>query len=624
MKNHFLSLICGLAIASLSINASGDTIYVGNYNYQTIEQFSTNGVGSVFATGSLGYPLGIAFDSASNLYVVNSGFNSVIKITTNAVASFFAIDPGSGTVLNGPSGLAFDTASNLYVINATDGGNDFIEKFTTNGTPSTFASDPGTGLVLSEPVCMAFDHNGILYVANEAYGGTEFIEAFAPNASASTFATDPGDNSELDDPFGMAFDSSDNLYVVNNVSEGTIEKFTTNGTASTFVNTGLDYPSGAAFDSANNLYVATQANGFYNDAVLKYDTLGNATVFGTNLADSSVLAFGPGSNLFVADGIVMREFTANGDNSIFAFSSVAGADGLALDSAGNLYVANSGAENVAEFTTNAVSSTFATTAAPYGLGFDSAGNLYVANPYESIISKFTPNGNASTFASDPGSGMVLNFPEALALDSAGNVYVVSQNLTTIEKFTTNGSPSVFATNNLSDAFGPGLAFDKAGYLYAELPTGYQTYCIEKYAPNGAATLFASDPGDGSVLDVPQGMAFDSAGNLYVANYYDGTVMKFDKNGNGSVFATNLDTPESIVIKRPNTATFIPTLLITQIGTNVVLSWSTAATGYNLYSKTNLALGNWLAVSGIRGTNLTSYLMTNAITGSAKFFRLSNP
>ncbi|HTV63321.1 MAG TPA: hypothetical protein VMH30_12205 [Verrucomicrobiae bacterium] len=68
---------------------------------------------------------------------------------------------------------------------------------------------------------------------------------------------------------------------------------------------------------------------------------------------------------------------------------------------------------------------------------------------------------------------------------------------------------------------------------------------------------------------PQGEAFDQAGNLYVANYYDGTIMKFDTNGNGSVFATNLDAPESIVIQRNSSSIFIPTLAISRSGANAV-------------------------------------------------------
>ncbi len=70
--------------------------------------------------------------------------------------------------------------------------------------------------------------------------------------------------------------------------------------------------------------------------------------------------------------------------------------------------------------------------------------------------------------------------------------------------------------------------------------------------------------------------------------------------------------------------FIPTLTIKETGTNAVLSWSTAATGYNLYTATNLARPTWLSVPGTRGTNLTSFLMTNPAVGPARFFRLSNP
>jgi hypothetical protein len=122
----------------------------------------------------------------------------------------------------------------------------------------------------------------------------------------------------------------------------------------------------------------------------------------------------------------------------------------------------------------------------------------------------------------------------------------------------------------------------------------------------------------------QGMAFDSAGNLYVANLYHGTVMKVDKHGNGSVFATNLYSPESITIKRDSTTTFIPRLTIRQVGTNAVLSWSTAATGYNVKTTTSLASPVWVTLPGIVVTNGGSLMLTNGISGPVRFYRLSNP
>jgi hypothetical protein len=101
-------------------------------------------------------------------------------------------------------------------------------------------------------------------------------------------------------------------------------------------------------------------------------------------------------------------------------------------------------------------------------------------------------------------------------------------------------------------------------------------------------------------------------------------MKFDKNGNGSVFASGLDTPESIAIKRDGTVPIIPTLSIRQVGTNAVLSWSTAATGYNLKFTASLSQPNWTVVLGTPATIGGNYVITNGISGSAKFFRLSNP
>lgn len=628
MKNHFLSLgrvlAAGLAIGFLPIGARAGAIYVGNETYGRIEQITTNGVQSVFATASVANPLGLAVDSAGNLYLVNPNANSIAKITTNGVSSVFAADPGNGSVLNGPAGLAFDNAGNLYVINETDGGSDFIEKFATNGSPTTFATDPGNGLVLSEPVCMAFDHNGKLYVANEAYGGTEFIEEFASNGSPTTFATDPGDNSELNDPFGMAFDTANNLYVVNNVESGTIEKFTSNGTPSVFAATGLLYPSGAAFDGANNLYVANEAAGFYNDTIVKYNTNGSSSVFGTNLADPSVLAFGGSGELFVADDDLIREFTTNGVNSIFVYDTTGDLQGLALDSAGNLYAASLTQDTVTKFNTNGTASTFAIAYGPFGLGFDSAGNLYVADQYTANIDKIAPNGAISVFASDPGNGSVLSYPEGLALDSAGNVYVVNFNTNTIEKFTTNGTPSVFASTGVNGPFGPALAFDKAGYLYAEAPATYPAlYSIVKYAPNGTDTVFASDPGDGSVLDDPAGMAFDSAGNLYVLNLNSFTLEKFTTNGTPSVFVTFSEGGYNCITIQPDLSAALPILSITRSGTNAIVSWPVAAANFGLQSTPGLSSPGWASVTNTPATVNTNFVVTNGIAGAARFFRLTN-
>ena len=623
MKN---SNLCrgALIIASLAgflsiISARADTIYVGCALEGTIHQYATNGTGSVFARASLGNPEGEAFDQAGNLYVANEGHNTITKFNSNGVPSTFVFDPGDNSLLNQPTGLAFDKAGNLYVANES---NNNIEKFTTNGVASVFATDDGSGNILSGPEGLAFDTSSNLYVAND--GG--FISKFSPNG---TFLVQFGDSSYLNSPVGIAFDKAGNLYVANNLpasSTPTVAKFDKNGTGSVFANTGLDYPEFIAFDTNNNLYVANEGTlaTENNNNIVKFDTNGNGTVFNQNggTAFPFGLAFDASGNLYDADnGQFIQKFDSTGNSSRFTTISIADPRGMGLDSTGNLYVANYTAGTIEKFNTNGVPSVFAFAGGlPIGLVVDSSNNVYMAASYNNQILKFAPNGSSSIFGTDDGSGLILNNPWGLAIDSLGNIYCINGNVNTMSKFTPNGTGSVFA--GIADFYthGPGLAVDSSNNIYC-LTNATE---IAKFSPAGVPVPFANDPGQSYTYANAQGMAVDSAGNLYVANYYDGTVTKYDKNGNSSIFATNLDTPESIVIKRSATATVVPVLGILQSGTNVVLSWSTAATGYNLYTATNLASPTWLSVPGTRGTNLTSFLMTNPAAGPARFFRLSNP
>jgi DNA-binding beta-propeller fold protein YncE len=619
MKKLFRSLPAIVACFICIIHARADTIYVGCALEGTIHQFTTNGVDSIFARASLGNPQGEAFDRAGNLYVANETYNTITKFSASGVPSTFAFDPGNNTLLNRPIGLAFDHAGNLYVANESD---NTIEKFDTNGVPSVFATDDGSYNILNGPEGLAFDTASNLYVANDG----DFISKFSPNG---TFLGQFGDGSYLNSPIGIAFDKTGNLYVANNEPASdspTIVKYDASGNGTNFVTTDLDYPEFIAFDTNNNLYVANEGTLATegNNNIVKFDTNGNSTVFSQygGTAFPVGLAFDSSGNLYDADADqFIQKFDSTGNSSRFATISIADPRGLGLDSMGNLYVANFSAGNIEKFDTNGVPSEFAFPGQPYGLVVDGSNNVYIANSYFNQILKYTPDAFSSIFGTDDGSGLILNNPWGLAIDSLGNIYAINGNVNTISKFTPNGNGSVFASPADFYTHGPGLAADSSNNIYCLTNfTG-----IAKFSPAGVPAPFANDPGQSYVYANAQGMAFDSAGNLYVANYYDGTVMKFDKNGNGSVFASGLNTPESIIIKRPNsTVLFIPTLSITPGGTNVVLSWSTAAAGYNLYSKTNLALGNWLAVPGIRGTNLTSFLMTNPITGSSKFFRLSNP
>ena len=157
----------------------------------------------------------------------------------------------------------------------------------------------------------------------------------------------------------------------------------------------------------------------------------------TSLADTVYV--GNGNN-------TIERFTPGGVGSVFGNTGSNRPEGLAFDSAGNLYVAYG--NTIGKFTPGGIGSVFATNSglsSPQGLAFDGAGNLYAANANNSTIEKFTPSGVASVFATNSG----LSSPRGLAFDSAGNLYAANANNNTIEKFTPAGVGSVFANSGLS-------------------------------------------------------------------------------------------------------------------------------------------------------------------------------
>jgi len=223
---------------------------------------------------------------------------------------------------------------------------------------------------------------------------------------------------------------------------------------------------------------------------------------------------------------IMKFDSNSGIGSVFADAS-AGVDtvtGLAFDSGGNLFIANSGVNDILKIDSSGHSTVFANVLNPYGMAFDSSGNLYVGTRTPDKIYKFDSNGNGSVFASTG-----LNLPGGLAFDNAGNLYVANNGSNQITKFDMLGNSTVFATAGLN--YPSGLAFDKNGNLYV---TNGNLNNIIEFDPSGSGTLFAS-----SDLAAPAGLVFDSSGNLYAANDLNASpsIARFDSSGNGTYFAT---------------------------------------------------------------------------------------
>jgi trimeric autotransporter adhesin len=374
----------------------------------------------------------------------------------------------------------------------------------------------------------------------------------------------------------------------------------------------LNRPAGLCYDSAGNLYIADQED----FRVRKIDTSGKiTTIAGTGTygytgdggpATSALigtpqgLAVDTAGNLYISDSIanVVRMVTPAGIISTFAGNGTAGysgnngpatsaslngPDGLAVDAAGNLYIADTGNNRVRKvsggiitlFAGSGVDSLSASTgtaatlplSTPAGLMFDSAGNLYVSSVNYVSVMKITSGGTMSLFAGhgysgfsdgDNGPAASAHFlsPVALAADANGNLYVADDVAQVVRKINSGGQISGLAgsTNMIGFSgdggssttamfFSPsGLAVDKSGNV---LISDSNNNRIRKVDPVGLTiNTFAGSAaalGDGGAatsaqLLSPGATAMDAAGNVYIADTLNNRIRKIDTSGKASTFA----------------------------------------------------------------------------------------
>jgi len=271
-------------------------------------------------------------------------------------------------------------------------------------------------------------------------------------------------------------------------------------------------PFYTAIDTAGNRYVAqakygsisrTPPNG--EGSILtdeKFDWLRGITV------DAA-------GNVFVADRHRVRKVTPNGEVSVLAGNRSGFADRRG---------------NAARFNE------------PHGIAVDTTGNLYVADTKNHRIRKVTPNGEVSTlagsvegFADGAGQNARFNEPNGIAIDAAGNLYVGDEGNHRIRKVTPSGEVSTLAGNEQGFADGQGItarfhnpsgiAIDAAGNLYMA-DTGNNR--IRKITPEGEVSTLAGivrDRANGqendAQLNAPRSVAIDAAGNLYVSGFGGG-------------------------------------------------------------------------------------------------------
>jgi sugar lactone lactonase YvrE len=630
-------VLCGQALfgqtttpATIITYAGNDAIFAGAGQPATAARLVNPNYMAFDAQGNLYFS-----DSGLSMVLKVSAATGVISVVAGNGLSTGGGDGGLavGASLGSPQGLAFDSSGNLYI---ADGANNNVRKVDTNGIITTvagsgqggFGGDGGlaTKAYISKPVGIAIDKTGNLYIADSnnrrirmVAASTGIISTIA-GAGPRGYTGDGGPATQATLTFasGIAVDSSGNVYVAD-VYNSAIRKISTGGMITTVAGgqggfggdngpatkAGLSGPMGVTVDASGNLYIADTSNErvrYVSASGIITTIAGTGTVgfsgdgspaTAATLDDPVAVAPDASGAVYVADmanGRV-RRFVVGGNMATFAGTAISVGDGgpstqarldnpmsAAVDSSGNLYIADGSANRVRKVTPSGTITTVAGNGeAAYGgdngpgplaalndpdaVAVDSAGNVYIADYSNSrirrvdastgIITTFAGNGNCCYAGAGtggdggPATAATLHNPTSLAVDGAGNVYLVDavQNNNiydprAIRRVTTDGKINIWASgatttvgysgdggSPLQAEFGYSIsiAAGAGGTLYIADTSNNR---IRKIDPAGSTISLVAgngqsgDPGNGgpalsASVTGPSSVALDAAGNLYV-------------------------------------------------------------------------------------------------------------
>jgi RHS repeat-associated protein len=467
----------------VQVDASGN-VWVADYGNNRVQEFTATGeFVSVFGSkgsgnGQFNEPGELAF-SAGNLYVTDQANHRVQEFSTSGtyLGQFGKLGTGPGQ-FEEPWGISTDPSTgDLYVVDSVEHGR--VEKFNPHGV---FLTEFGGG-ALTSPTGVIVNSGGEILVT-EQYSAN--VSKWTPAASApaysSAFGSSGSGGGQFSYPVAPALDGAGHVWVTD-FSNNRVEKFSESGTYSSSI--GTSGTAGGQFANPTGIWVNQTSGNIY---VIDH---GNNRVEEFNSSGTFVRTFGFG----VSDGVSKFEVCTTSCHAGIAGSGagqLSNPDGLAIDSAGNVWVADEGNNRVVEY------SSTGTYVAEYGsLGTGNVqskqpvdltvdgGYLFVADTGNDRIEELSTSGGYVGQFGSAGSGAgQFNSPETIATGPEGNLYVADFFNSRIEELTPSGAYlSSFGSHGsgigqLSEP--EGIAINPSGEIYVA-DSGDNR--VEKWSPH---------------------------------------------------------------------------------------------------------------------------------------------
>jgi len=536
----------------------GAAVFAQDYSISTVAGGAPPTTPAAAASTAIGTVKRVTTDASGNVYF--SSGNAVFKISSSGTLTLVAGNsrpgfsgdggPAAAAQLNTPQGLAVDSQGNLYI---ADQVNNRVRVVTPQGVINTFA---GNGQV----------------------GKPRFLG----DAGLATAAN-------LNLPGGVAVDHSGNVYIAD-TGDNSIRKVGTNGIINTIAGNGfgglggdtlpatgsvLLQPEDVFVDSSNNVYIADTGNAAIREITASTGIINfiagacniTSTSTDTNTGETCAIGYAGDGGLANAGGLVEP----------FA---------VAVDSSGNVYIAEPTDGRIREISTikanidintivgngtlgfsgDGAAATAAELNRPTGVAVDGSGHIYIADSLNNRIRVAQAGGNIGTFAGNggysysgdggPATSAQMNSPHAVAADRAGNYYIADSGNNVVRKVSAGGTITTFAGNGTAGFGGDagaatsaqlngpqGVAVDSAGNVYIS-DTGNSRVrevsgaTIDTVA-GGGTPGYAGDGGAAASASLysPVGLAIDAKGNLYIADTNNSAVRKVT-NGTISTVAGN--------------------------------------------------------------------------------------